>query len=240
MKSHLRAFLFLATVPLVQAGRDRGSPIASLSVRSLNFGNQALHSTQVLSVALKNNADSASLNLGSIRIQGSPDFTKNNGCAASLPPQSICNVLVTFVPSAGGLESATLIFTDNSGGVPGTVQTVALSGTGTLAPPSLVFSTTSLAFSPTAVDGSARTETVTVTNKGQQPGVFTSVLLAGANATDFHLVAGSGTCQSLGTVAAGASCTFPMSFAPAGNSGILRNASLVISDTMVERALRRL
>ena len=230
MKSLLIASLFIAAVPLAQAGRDGGVPLAALSVTALDFGIQVVHSTHILVVPLKNASQGWPLNVSSVKIQGSADFSQTNNCVGTLAPQTTCYVSVSFAPSGNVAESGTLTFTDNATNIPGSTQSVSLTGTGTLSPPSLVLSATALNFGPTAVDGGASTLSVTVRNQGQQPGIFTAILFAGPNGPDFHSIPGPGTCQTMGSLAGGASCAMQVSFAPTGSAGVSRNSTLMISD----------
>jgi hypothetical protein len=48
-----------------------------------------------------------------------------------LGPGFSCALRITFNPSAAGTRNGSLTVTDNSLGVPGTKQTISLSGTGT-------------------------------------------------------------------------------------------------------------
>jgi len=60
------------------------------------------------------------------------DFTiTSNGCSSTVSTNSnACSVTVKFAPTTTGSKSATLTFTDNSGGVSGTTQVITLTGTG--------------------------------------------------------------------------------------------------------------
>ena len=61
-------------------------------------------------------------------------------------PNNTCTVALTFTPGAAGSRGpATLKFTDNSGEVTGTVQSITLMGTGQ-APPTATLSTNSVPF----------------------------------------------------------------------------------------------
>ena len=80
------------------------------------------------------NTGTAPLALSSVTITGSTYFSETSTCGASISPGGFCNSLVIFDPSSSGARSATLTLTDNSGGISGATQSIALTGTGGLAP----------------------------------------------------------------------------------------------------------
>ncbi len=69
----------------------------------------------------------------------SSDFAEGSGDTCStqggtLAAGASCSVLVIFTPTTASSESASLVFTDNSNGISGSMQSVALSGTGSALP----------------------------------------------------------------------------------------------------------
>ena len=75
-------------------------------------------------------------------ISGNADFTINsNTCTGSIP--SSCATQIKFAPTSAALETATVTYTDDATGSP---QTVAVSGTGVPATPTLSVNPTSLNF----------------------------------------------------------------------------------------------
>jgi hypothetical protein len=145
----------------------------------------------------------------SVAISGpdAGDFTLvSSTCGSQIAAGSSCTVGVVFAPSAPGFRTATLTATASPGGS----DTARLRGTG--APKAL------LAISPPTfdygqvVDGATSTvESYTVTNSGLSASGKLTVALGGANAADFVL--DSTTCGA--KLAAGASCTVQVQFAPA-------------------------
>ncbi len=148
----------------------------------------------------------------------------NNGCPISpsvLNPGSTCYVYTDFSPSAAGVRSGLLQFTDSAAGSP---QNVGLGGLG-LAPSQIVsFSAPSLVFPGTTVGSSTGAQSITVTNTGDQAVTFTSATTTGANATSF-LVSSNG-CS---TLQPNQSCGISVYSAPQA-TGVL-TASLSVSDT---------
>jgi centrosomal CEP192-like protein len=106
-------------------------PPWSLSPLSLNFGNQLVGtSSNAQSTTLANKTNTA-LTISSIAVAGtnSGDFAQTNTCAtspANLGANGSCQVNVTFQPTATGIRTASLTFTDIASG---SSQSVALTGT---------------------------------------------------------------------------------------------------------------
>jgi hypothetical protein len=94
----------------------------SLSPASLNFGN----SPQTVTVT---NQGSSTLHVGQIGIVGANagDFSSTTTCGRALAAGADCTVSISFMPTATGARSASLLFSDDGGGSP---QAVGLTGTG--------------------------------------------------------------------------------------------------------------
>jgi hypothetical protein len=90
--------------------------------------------------------------------------------------------------------------------------------------PKVTLSPTSVVFAGTAVGASSAAATVTLTNSGTATLNLTSVAVGGTNAADF--VKGTSTCGT--TLAAGASCTTPVTFRPTLAGA--RSGTLVVTD----------
>jgi hypothetical protein len=105
---------------------------------SLNFGNVVVSSgTPTLTDTVTSSGGATTFT--SVAITGNADFTINsNSCTGS---QTSCTTVVKFAPTATGVESATLTYTDNATGSP---QTVAITGTGVAAASSATPSPTSV------------------------------------------------------------------------------------------------
>jgi len=98
-----------------------------LSTTAFHFGDQALGETSTTrSLTLKNSGVTL-LNIINVTLNGAFAIATNTCTGQSLTSGQLCNVSVTFTPTALGLQAGTLSFTDNAGNSP---QTVALSGTG--------------------------------------------------------------------------------------------------------------
>jgi hypothetical protein len=115
------------TVDLTGTG-VAAAPVAGVSPGSLTFSNQGVGTTSAsLPVTLSNTGNVA---LTITNINTSANFAPTNNCAGSVAASGSCTINVTFTPTATGTLAGTLTITDNSNGVAGSTQSVALSGTG--------------------------------------------------------------------------------------------------------------
>jgi sugar lactone lactonase YvrE len=106
-----------------------GSAVATLSPSSLPaFRSQLVGTPSAAQTVTLSNAGSGTLAITSIAT--SANFGESNNCAGSVAASGSCTINVTFSPSATGPLSGSLTITDNSYGVTGSTQSVALSGTG--------------------------------------------------------------------------------------------------------------
>jgi Bacterial Ig-like domain (group 3)/FG-GAP-like repeat/Abnormal spindle-like microcephaly-assoc'd, ASPM-SPD-2-Hydin len=101
-------------------------PYGKVSPTALNFGPVLLGEASPTRLVALSNIGSSELTAPSISISG--DFAiSNNSCTKGVKPETHCNVDVTFTPTALGLETGALTFTDNA---PNSPQTISLTGTG--------------------------------------------------------------------------------------------------------------
>jgi hypothetical protein len=174
-------------------------PVAQLSAASLNFGVQPVGSSSAQTISVKNTGG-APLNISSISTSSS--FTETNTCGSSLAAGAQCSLLVTFTSHTRGPITGALTLIDNAADSP---QVVQLSGVGTvvsLSPSSLTFGTQSLGTVSTP-------QTVTLTNSSRQPVHLIGEHISGTNTGAFT---DTNNCGAI--VAAEASCTFNVTFAP--------------------------
>jgi hypothetical protein len=110
----------------------KSPPVASVSPKVLNFGNQKQQTTSAPQTVTLSNTGTAPLSIGSIAISGTNagDFARTTTCGASLAAGANCTISVTFKPTHKGARSATLTIIDNSNAVANSAQNVSLSGTG--------------------------------------------------------------------------------------------------------------
>ncbi|MBK8814897.1 MAG: choice-of-anchor D domain-containing protein [Methylococcaceae bacterium] len=109
------------------------APIAGVSLGTLTFGNQNVGTISAAQTVTLSNTGTAPLTIAGIVVPA--PFAQTNACGASLAAGSSCSISLTFNPTAAGAANGNLVITDNSNGVNGTPQTVALSGTGVVVAP---------------------------------------------------------------------------------------------------------
>jgi Abnormal spindle-like microcephaly-assoc'd, ASPM-SPD-2-Hydin len=187
-----------------------GPASASFTVApgSLAFGNQRTNTKSVAQAVTVTNTGGIALPITSItRTGASPgQFTETDNCRPSVAAGATCTIHVVFAPKAVGARTATLNV--NAGGGAGT-KSVTLSGTGIAGP--YTVSPTTLAFGTVLHGTTSPSQAVTVTNNGSVTLPITSIARSGANAGLFTLTQN---CRP--SLAAGASCTINVAFAPKG------------------------
>jgi hypothetical protein len=104
------------------------APVAGVSPGSLTFSNQSVGTTSASQPVTLSNAGNAALTITS--IAASANFGATNNCGTSVAASGSCTINVTIAPTAAGPLTGALTITDNSNGVAGSTQSVALSGTG--------------------------------------------------------------------------------------------------------------
>jgi hypothetical protein len=138
-----------------------------------------------------------------------------------------CTVRIVFTPTTSGSLSASVTFSAVTGGS----GSVALSGTaGTAA--ALVTDYTHMPFSRWVVGQTSAPSYFTIRNSGSQPSSAISIVIAGANASDFSLAPPSGSdCRpGVTTLASYQSCLVRVTFRP--TAGDARSASITFSATI--------
>jgi hypothetical protein len=227
------------TAPLTGTGASGAPPTAQLNPTSLTFAAQTVNTTSPAQTVTLTNAGGANLVLAATPFAfgsvAAGDYAAATGttCTASLSiaPGGTCIVNVTFTPAAAGSRPATLTFTDNSGGTPGSTQQVVLSGTGTAAAtPTASLNPTSLTFPSQIVNTTSSPKSVTLTNTGGSNLVLgaTAAAIVGTNPGDFAIVTGTTTCTTNLSIVPNGTCVINITFKPTATGA--RAASLTITD----------
>ena len=187
---------YVGTTFYVTIGSGGGTPVVSVSPKSLTFTSTAAGTSSASKSVTLSNTGSGTLSIASITTSG--DFAPSSTCGGSLAAGGHCTVSVTFDPTIAGSVGGALTFSDNAATSP---QVVKLTGTA-VAP--LTFSPTSLTLPSTAV-GSTSSATVTVTNKQT-----TAISLSPAASSDYSITGGS--CGASSPPAS--ACTIIVTFTP--------------------------
>lgn len=217
-----------------------GTPALSLSNYSFAFGNQATGTTSVGQFLTIDNIGTANLIFTDISITGANagDFAlQSETCPMSpqtLAPSSLCNMSVSFTPSASGSRSAAISIVDNAGGSP---QLIPLSGTGegtstgtgsggsssspiaNVSPAALGFGTQTVGVTSGALAG-------TVSNTGSADLTISNISLTGSNATDFVETSNCPIAPAM--LGVNGTCAISITFTPGGAG--LRSAAIAVTD----------
>jgi hypothetical protein len=212
-------------------------PLAVASPPSINFGSVPAGATSPppFPFATLTNTGNQPLQIANFNFSGDvAQFSLGgNTCTAPnvLAPGSSCTVQLSFAPSAPGTFNANLNFTDNSGSVPGAVQSVSLTGIGTSPAPDINIAPSALIFAAQAIGTASAPQAVMIRNQGSAMLNVSSLGITGIDAGSFGIVPeGTSPCPSSGALASGASCTVTIDFAPLSSGG--KNASLSVSDNV--------
>lgn len=193
-------------------------PPIVVSPSSLSFGAQLVGTTSSALLAKVANHGAAAATVG-VAVSG--DFLQTSDCPvspATLAPATSCNISVTFKPTETGARNGSVTVSDN---LPGSPQTVALTGTGVA--PIATLGSMSMAFSSQMVGTSSSSQGVSLTNTGTAPLLSLSITITGANSGDFSQTNNCGS-----SLAINANCEINVTFKPTASGG--RTASVAISD----------
>ncbi len=191
----------------------------------INFGQQIVGTTSAPhSVTLTNTSTMTPIYLDSV-VEGGPNsimFTPASTAqqcvagGAGIPPSGSCLVAVTFAPTSTDTFAAEVDIQYHLSGQPEQSQTVPLTGVGVAAAPVAAISPAALDFGSATTGTTTGVQIATLTNTGSAVLDVTAISLTGTNASDFAIVAaGSTPCPAAsGSVAANASCTIGVQFAP--------------------------
>ena len=211
------------SVSLSGTATAAAAPAATLTA-ALAFGSVNVGRTSAAQTATLSNSGNAPLTVGSLST-GSAEFALSGGtCTAGMgiAAGGSCSINLSFTPSAAGARSANLLVTHNAAGGQ---SSTSLSGTGVALSPVIGVSPLALSFSQTVNTVSAA-QTITLSNSGNAALAISTLSLAGAQAAEFQIGAGT-TCLAGASVAANASCVINLTFAPAATGA--RSASLSIT-----------
>ena len=105
------------------------NPIASLSTKSVNFGNQKTGTTSAAATVTLTNSGSTSLTLSVLSVSGNFALATGTTCTktTTLAPGANCLMKVTFTPATKGSKTGSITIGDNA---LISTSTVSLSGTG--------------------------------------------------------------------------------------------------------------
>ena len=200
-------------------------PVLSLAPPALTFSSP-INVTTAAQMITVSNTGSAALRINGISLGGAnlQRFGLTHNCpigGAGLAVGGSCTVNVTFTPNSTTTRTATVRVAVAAPAITGTVTL-----TGTTIRPAVTLSATSLAFGNVPINTISAPQTVTVTNSGTVPLVFSSISIGGLNPGRFPQ---TNNCPIGGAgLAPNASCTVTITFQP--NRRVARSATLTIRD----------
>jgi len=203
--------------PAVIASQSAQGQGIQVSPASLNFGNQTVNTTSAAQMVQVKNTQTTPVTITS--VLGGNGFTQWNNCLGTLAPSASCSVWVLFNPIAVGKASGGLAITDNATNNPQKVHTA---GVGVL--PALTLSPIEIVFATETVGSTGGSQAVTVTNNNSAAVTITSLTLGGVAPGDFSVPS-----ACLGSLGAGASCAFNVTFTP--SAGGVRVATLSVNNS---------
>jgi hypothetical protein len=205
------------SIALTGAGVALPTSSLTISVTSLDFGNQRVGTHSVAqSVAVTNPGQSA-VNISSISLAGTYiPFSRTHNCPPTLAAGASCSIDVTYSPTNPGAHTTTLkVYSD----APGSPTDVALKGIGLQ--PSASVSPTSVWFGTIAV-GTTASKTVTISNTGND------VLTVGSISVPSGFSQGNDCANG---VAAGGTCSIVVTFAPTSGGGTFGGVMNITSNS---------
>jgi phospholipase C len=183
--------------------QPRNCPI--ISTTSIPFAGQALGVASPPYTLTIKDWGTSNITVNSITTTG--DFSQKNTCTGkTLTPAHFCFSTVTFTPTALGTRTGTLTITDTDSSSP---QVVNLVGTGSQAQLSVYYP--GLTFPLVAFGHASAPKSVTLTNVGSTPLSISSVQVIGGFSQ-------TNNCGS--SLAAGAFCTFQVTFKPTTSTAV--------------------
>ena len=112
---------------VIQLSGTGTAPQVGFSPTTVTFPAQTVGTTSSPMTVTLTNTGGATLTISKISVTG--NFTETNSCGEEVQPGGgICQISITFTPTAAGTLTGTLSVSDNATGSP---QTVSLSGAGT-------------------------------------------------------------------------------------------------------------
>lgn len=199
------------------------TPTTLTAFASTVIGQTSAAQTVTLS---SNTANFGSTGITSITAATTGDFKVTpTSCTTPLPDSGpACPLSVTFVPTAAGTRSGTLVISSSGATAAGnTPITIQLSGTGAAAAPAVGFSpATTLTFTtPQVLNTTSSVSDAILTNTGTGSLTVTSVVPSG----DFSQ---TNNCATVSPIAANGTCTIMVTFTPTAAG--TRSGQLTVTD----------
>jgi hypothetical protein len=203
-----------------------------LSPVALNLGSSVVGTAATTQRMSFEQATQPAATISSIALSGTNpgDFAEFDTCGSTLPISVVCEITITFTPSAVGTRTAVGTITTSAG-----TFNFNLSGTGIQATPpppngTLSISPGQLTFGATEITTLDPTpQSINVQNTGTTPVTLSSISTSGTNASDFFGFLTGASCSGSNTIPSGATCQVQVSFAPQAGAVGTRTASMTLT-----------
>ncbi len=172
----------------------------SLTPASMTFSAQLIGTSSAAQNAILTNTGTATVTVSAIAASG--QFSETNNCGTSLAAGTSCTISVVFKPTSQGTDKGAIKVADNAAGSP---QMLTLTGTATV----VSLTPTAVSFGTQKAGTTSSAQTITIMNHGAATLTVKKIAVIGTGAADF---AQTNTCGT--SLAAGASCTASVTFAP--------------------------
>ena len=200
------------TVPLSGTGSATATGQLAASPASVAFGTIAVGSSGNQNVVITNTGNAA-VKISSVAATGTGYSVTGLSTPATLNPSATATLTATYTPSAAGSTPGSITVASNASN---STLTIPLAGTGAQAGLSISPSTFNFG---SVVDGQTKSQTFTVTNTGTASLTIAQISANGAA----YSVSGL---NAPATIAAGASTTFSVLFAPTTAGSLTGSVSI--------------
>ncbi len=196
-----------------------GSGTVNVNPSSLSFGNQTVGVKSAAKTSILTNGTASTVTGIAISTSGNTQsFSESNNCGSTLAADATCTFTVTFDPNGALAKSMTITIKDSAG-----TQTITSTGTGVTGSGTVNVNPSSLAFGNQTVGVKSAAKTSTLTN-GTASTVTGIAISTSGNTQSFSE---TNNCSS--TLAAGATCTFSVTFDP--NGALAKSMTITINDS---------
>jgi len=200
------------SIPLAGTGTSTATGRLSASPASLAFGTQAVGSSASQQVVVTNTGNAA-VKISGVTASGAGYSVTGLTAPATLNPAASATLTTTYAPAVAGSAAGSISIVSDASN---STLTIPLSGTGAQAGLSVSPSTFNFG---SVVDGQTKSQSFTVTNTGTASLTVAQISVNGAA----YSVSGL---NAPATIAAGASTTFSVLFAPTTAGGLAASVSI--------------
>lgn len=206
------------TAALTGTGAQAPVTSATLTPAAVSFGSITVGATATQTLTLTNTG-TVSLAINSYSTLATPFALSGTTCTSALAAGATCTFTVAYNPTTAGAGTGSFAVIDAAG-----TQSSTLSGTATaVAVPAATLTPATLSFGSITTGTKTAAQTATLTNTGNATLTISAISLTGTNSAAFT---STNTCGA--SLAAGASCTISVIFAPTATG--TDSAAITVTD----------